>query len=311
MSIPADGPPAPDCAYYWQVALEVGAAEADVVSEALDALGAISISIESANDEDAFDVALPGEPRWRRQRLTALFPGETDSPSLTGRLTAQFPAHSFRLSRLADQDWERAWLAQFAPLKISQRLWVVPSWNAPPDPGAINLVIDPGLAFGTGTHATTRLCLQALDAMDLAGRTVLDYGCGSGILAIAALRLGAAGAVATDLDPRALETTRQNARINGCERTLRTAEPDRIGDVVGSHGADIVIANILAVTLVQLHRELLALLGGNGRILLSGILEDQAADVERAFAHCVRFERRSLDGWVLLEGTRHPVQADG
>ncbi len=286
---------------YLQVELTVDLDQGDEAADALATLGALSVTVESASDEAAFDVALPGEPRWVRQKLVGLFAPESDRDDLAAAISTALPGEEPVFSVLADRDWERAWLDQFSPIRIADGLWIVPSWIDPPEPGAVNLVIDPGLAFGTGTHPTTRLCLEALTQLDLADKRVLDYGCGSGVLAIAALRLGAAEAIATDLDPRALDATRANAEENRCGDRLLTMDPDSV-DRRYAGGVDVLIANILAGTLVELQDRLLALLKPGGVVLLSGILADQADAVRRCYgAHCV-LERRDLDDWVLLSG---------
>ena len=302
MSTSAVGVPVSESAYYWQITLEANAVDADRVTEVLDSLGALSISVESANDEDTFDAALPGEPQWQSQKLTALFDGTRSSLELTDALSTLLPGHPVTLGKLEDRDWERVWLEQFVPQKIRPGLWVVPSWAEAPEPDAVNLVIDPGLAFGTGTHPTTRLCLDALAGMTLGGRCVLDYGCGSGILAIGALRLGADHAIATDLDPRALEATVQNAVVNRCDADLQTLDPDSLVGMQPERRADILIANILADTLVELKPRLLSLLAPGGTILLSGILHHQADRVAEAFGDDFRFERRQQGDWMLLLG---------
>ncbi len=288
---------------FLQVSLELFREEAEHVVDTLDELGALSISIRSADDEDTYDEAFPGEPQWLQQSMVALFGPEIDLPDLEESLTRTLPGHVVRFSSLKDRDWERAWLDKFVPQRIVPGLWVVPSWLAPPEPDAVNLVIDPGLAFGTGTHPTTRMCLEYLVELDLAGKYVLDYGCGSGILSIAALKLGAANAVATDLDPRALETCLVNARVNQCSGKVIADFPENLEHSGKMVPADVVVANILGRTLLNLKDRLCASLAPRGTLLLSGFLTHQADAVEDAYQELVDFSRKEQSGWVLLTGT--------
>ncbi|KAA3634517.1 MAG: 50S ribosomal protein L11 methyltransferase, partial [Proteobacteria bacterium] len=196
-----------------QFSFDIPGERADAATELLEAMGSLAVSSLPREGEDRFDLAEPRLETWSLTRMTALFDDDADLPPAIDAVFRTFDVDpgSVEVERFEDRDWEREWLERFAPVRISDRLWICPSWRKPPDPGAVNVTLDPGLAFGTGTHATTTLCLQALAGLDLAHRTVLDFGCGSGILAIAALRLGAARALATDVDPRALDATRRNA----------------------------------------------------------------------------------------------------
>jgi ribosomal protein L11 methyltransferase len=202
---------------------------------------------------------------------------------------------------IADEDWVRATQAQFAPVRITQRLWIVPSWCAAPDPAAINVTLDPGLAFGTGTHPTTRLCLEWLAGELPANASLLDYGCGSGILAIAASMLGAARVTGVDIDAQAVLAARANAAANGVDAVF--ALPDGLG-AVGTF--DVVVANILANPLRLLAPALAVRTRPGGHIVLSGILGDQAAEVAAAYAPWFIIDRwKDDDGWVALAGERH------
>ena len=289
---------------YLQVTLNVAREAADQVTGALEELGALSVSIRGANDEDTFDEALPGAPRWAQQNLLALFGPDTDCPVLAEQLARTLPGHETGFAFLEDRDWERACLDDFVPQRIMPGLWVVPSWTAPPEPDAVNLVIDPGLAFGTGTHPTTRMCLEYLGGMNVAGKRILDYGCGSGILSIAALKLGAENAVATDLDPRALDSCLENARVNQCGGRLMAVSPENLTCADRKMSADIVVANILAPTLLTLRERLCEWLAPQGVLLLSGILAHQASEVEDAYRGSLEFTRKEQSGWVLLAGRR-------
>jgi len=290
------------------VTLTVNAACIEKLSDALLETGALAVDVADADAGTPRERALfdePGEtgaPAWELIRISALFAESVDvaaNVAIALGAAGLDPARGFEVSRIEDQDWVRATQSQFRPIQVSRRLWVVPSWHLPPDPSAINLTIDPGLAFGTGTHPTTRLCLAWLDANLRGGETVLDYGCGSGILAIAALRLGASNARGVDIDPAALLAARRNAMQNQV-----TVEFETAGCVV-TEPADIVLANILANPLKLLAPLLAHATRGGGRIVLSGILEPQAAEVRDVYREWFNMDAELNDeGWVLLSGTR-------
>ena len=271
---------------------------AERLANAMESSGALAVTLENAGEEDYYDTALPGEPLWALQRVTGLYPGDADADALARSLEEAFPGLKLHAGQLADQDWERSWLEHFHPVEVGRRLWVCPSWLEPVDEEAVNLRIDPGLAFGAGTHATTRLCLEYLSGMELDGLAVIDFGCGSGILAIAALLLGAQHATGVDVDPRALEASLENARRNGVEARFAVAEAE------GAEAADVVVANILAPTLVELAPLLTALVKPGGVLLLSGILEGQREEVESRFRRSFRFTCRQREEWLLLAGRR-------
>ncbi|HBO6416426.1 TPA: 50S ribosomal protein L11 methyltransferase, partial [Pseudomonas aeruginosa] len=192
-----------------QVRLAITPEQAETYEDALLEVGAVSVTFMDAEDQPIFEPDLGTTPLWSRTHLLALFEADTDETALLAHLAlltgGDLPEH--HVEEIADQDWERSWMDNFQPMRFGRRLWIVPSWHAAPEPDAVNLLLDPGLAFGTGTHPTTALCLEWLDGQELAGRQVLDFGCGSGILAIAALLLGAERAVGTDIDPQALEAS--------------------------------------------------------------------------------------------------------
>ena len=205
----------------------------------------------------------------------------------------------FRIEMLADNDWVRLTQSQFDPIRISQRLWIVPTWHPPSDPAAINITLDPGLAFGTGSHPTTRLCLRWLDANIRGGESVLDYGCGSGILAIAALKLGAASAIGVDVDTQAVQSSRDNAIAN------QVGAKFYLPDTAPKQQANIVIANILTNPLKMLAPLLAGAIQQGGRIVLSGILAEQAEDVMKIYAQWFNLEPPiTEDGWVCLSGVK-------
>lgn len=282
-----------------QVKYQVAADEAEALAALLDVNGALSVTLADAGDEPQYQADPQAAPLWQRTWVIGLYPDDADIAALSRIIRARWPVALAPpvTEPLADRQWERSWMEGFEAMRFGRRLWVVPHWLDEPDPTAVNVRLDPGLAFGTGTHATTALCLEWLDGRQLEGLRVLDYGCGSGILAIAALKLGAAAAWATDIDPRALEATRANAGQNGVGGRLRVMEPERI------HGlaADIVLANILAGPLIQLAPGLSALVSAGGSLVLSGLLEGQAAEVGRAYESWFDLEaRHAREQWALL-----------
>lgn len=278
------------------------------LSQALEDLGAVAVTLLDAEDQPLYEPR-PGEtPLWRRITLQALFPGEVDERGIVFGLSALQPgldlAH-VRVARLEDRDWTRAWMDDFHPMRFGRRLWIVPSGHSLPESAgdeAVELRLDPGLAFGTGTHATTAQCLEWLDGQALAGARVLDFGCGSGILAVAAAKLGAACVVAVDNDPQALTATATNAAANGVDDRVRALAADAWA---GAGDCDVVVANILANTLVALAPGLVRALRPGGRIALSGVLPGQDDEVVAAYAALgVGLDRGERDGWLLLHGSR-------
>jgi ribosomal protein L11 methyltransferase len=246
----------------------------------------------------------PGEtPLWQATRVTGLFAGDTDPDALRSAIDQALSTDSSRsltLERLEDRDWERAWLDRFQPMRFGRRLWICPSGHRVDANDAVVIDLDPGMAFGTGTHPTTALCLAWLDGVELAGKTVIDFGCGSGVLAIAALKLGARHAIAVDHDPQAVMATRDNAIRNGVADRLEVLHSDDLE----SPQADLVLANILANILIALAPRIGALVAPGGRLVLSGILADQADTVAQAYAGAIDFaEPQYREEWALLEGS--------
>lgn len=292
---------------FLQVSLRIGAADPTPYEEALFAAGALSVTLEDAGDNPVLEPAPGTTPLWPSVRLRALFESNADRDAIRATLAAlgeSAPEPQFEV--IEDRAWEREWLKDFRPMQFGTRLWVCPGGQLPTAPLAddesrVTLLLDPGLAFGTGTHPTTALCLEWLDAADLAGKRVLDYGCGSGILAIAALKLGAIEAVAVDIDEQALIATRENAARNDVESRLRIAGVDQIGEFA----PDIVLANILAEPLLELAPRFAEMLASGGRIVLSGVLVSQAADIARRYAPWFDIAPAALrDEWARLDGVR-------
>lgn len=287
-----------------QVTLPTDRDRAPLIEAALESAGALALTMSDAGDEPQLEPPLGATPLWSRVRVTALFPADPDTLGRVEGLAESLSDHLAgepQFERLADQPWERAWLDDFAPARFGRRLWVCPRGQPAGDPGAVVVQLDPGLAFGTGHHPTTALCLRWLDDAELTGKTVLDYGCGSGILAIAALRLGAARAVAVDHDPQALEATRANAAENGVGARLLACVP---GEQPPLH-PDVLLANILAGPLVDLAPGFGTAVLPGGLLALSGILADQAAEVAAAYKTDFVLDAPRLDGdWVLLSGRR-------
>ncbi len=287
-----------------QVRLAITPEQAETYEDALLEVGAVSVTFMDAEDQPIFEPDLGTTPLWSHTHLLALFEADTDETALLAHLQllcgGALPEH--QVERIEDQDWERSWMDGFQPMRFGRRLWIVPSWHAAPEPEAVNLLLDPGLAFGTGTHPTTALCLEWLDGQDLAGCRVLDFGCGSGILAIAALLLGAPQAVGTDIDPQALEASRDNANRNGIDPARF---PVYLPADLPQQPAEVVVANILAGPLVSLAPQIGALVKPGGRLALSGILAEQAEEVRAAYADAFDLDPTAVkDGWVRISGVK-------
>ncbi|ODT62883.1 MAG: ribosomal protein L11 methyltransferase [Nitrosomonadales bacterium SCN 54-20] len=298
------------------VIIKTDSMHVEALSDAMLALGALSTDIHDSAAGTEHEQPLFGEPGepiadiWLAPELTALFKGDTDISTVM-RAAAEavgLPAPpSYHIEYVEEQDWVRVTQSQFNPIRISSRLWVVPSWHEIPAPNAINLILDPGLAFGTGTHPSTQLCLEWLDENLGGGEDVLDYGCGSGILAIAALKMGAHHVVGIDIDPQAVEASRQNARLNQCAETEIAFHTQMAEQTDTERGgwADVVVANILANPLIMLAPILTHATRLEGHIALSGILAEQAEEVMQAYRQSFDMHiALNREGWVLLAGTR-------
>ena len=274
------------------------------LSDFLTELGALSVTYQDAGDQALFEPPVGETPLWSDTLLTGLFATEQDIDHIAAQLRDQAGPHihAMRTELLEDKDWVREWMDNYHPLQFGERLWVVPSHRSPPDPASINILLDPGLAFGTGTHPTTALCLRWLAAQDLRGLKVIDYGCGSGILAIAAAKLGAEDVLAIDNAPQALLATRANARKNVVEAYIKCQ---------GVHTAiagqsDLLLANILAGPLIELAPRFADLVRLGGRLVLSGILWEQAGQVSKAYQAWFDFDPVvSREDWVRLDAVRN------
>lgn len=287
---------------YIQLRFLVARDRADPLNEILDGLGALSVTWENAGEDAYFEAAYPREPDWRRVYVTGLFDASVDPGPLVADVNDRLGEQLIpEVKTLENRDWERAWMASFKPRRYGSDLWVCPSWAAPPDPDATNIMIDPGLAFGTGDHPTTGMCLAWIADEQWPGRIVLDYGCGSGILAIACLLRGAEHAWGVDVDPRALSASTLNAARNGVDARYEALAP---GEMPADLKADVVIANILSNVLIDLADVLARATRQGGRLLLTGILEAHADRVKEAFHPAFDLETLARDGWCLLIGRK-------
>ncbi|AYV38381.1 MULTISPECIES: 50S ribosomal protein L11 methyltransferase [Aeromonas] len=287
-----------------QIRINATAKTADKVSNMLLGRGAQAVTFMDAKDVPVYE-PMPGEtPLWGETEVMGLFDAETD-PAPTIAFFQQIFGENvgYKVEQLEDKDWVREWMDHFHPMQFGERLWICPSWRDVPNPDAVNVMLDPGLAFGTGTHPTTALCLQWLDGLDLTGKTVVDFGCGSGILGIAALKLGAARVIGIDIDPQAIQASRDNAARNGVADQIELYLPaDQPQDVE----ADVVVANILAGPL----RELAPLIAGHGKagslMALSGVLESQAPELETIYGQWFEMDPTAVkEEWCRLSGRKH------
>jgi ribosomal protein L11 methyltransferase len=284
------------------------ASRADPLCDALMAAGALSASIEDADagtPDERPQFGEPGSinsPGWDHSRVVALLEEDADVPALLAEASAAIGLSeplNYAVGTVADQNWVQLTQSQFDPIRVSERLWIVPSWHESPDPAAINLILDPGMAFGTGSHPTTRLCLEWLERTVSPSCSVLDYGCGSGILAIAAARLGAARVAGVDIDPQAVESARANAERNEVSALFAdSAEP-----VAGEY--DLVVANILSNPLRVLAPAICAHVRSGGCLALSGILREQAEEIIAIYAQWLPMEvADTREDWVCLSGVK-------
>jgi ribosomal protein L11 methyltransferase len=285
-----------------QLTIDIGGRNPEPYEDALFELGAVSVTLEDAADDPVLEPAPGATPLWPTVVVKAVFEAGSDADVIAAALAQVLPdAPAPRFEILPDKSWEREWLKDFRPMRFGRRLWVCPGGLPADDADAVRVELDPGLAFGTGTHPTTALCLTWLDAQDIAGQQLVDYGCGSGILAIAAAKLGAARVLAIDIDPQALLATRDNAARNDVgDKLAVTGDP-----ALDERSADLLLANILAGPLVDLAPRFARALRPGGRLALSGLLTDQADTVTAAYRPWFDIATTATrDGWALLAGQR-------
>ena len=269
--------------------------------------GAMVVTFEDVNDDPVYEPELNTTPLWNHTRVTGLFEADADieqiRPLIDEKATELNADLATKIEILEDKDWEREWMDSYHPIQFGERLWVCPSWREIPDPDAVNLVLDPGLAFGTGTHPTTALCLEWLDSLDCHNKTIIDYGCGSGILGIAGLLLGANNMVGIDIDPQAVQATQDNAERNKIDATrIEVKLPPYESDLQ----AEIVVANILAGPLAQLADTISALVATGGQLALSGILSNQAQEVIDAYSPWFTIESVvEKEDWIRIVATKN------
>lgn len=287
-----------------QLSIQTDKQHAASIEQALEAAGALSVTATDAADQPLLEPAPGKTPLWDQLILTGLFSMKTDCDAIKNQLTQSGLIDDSRhitIETLADQEWTRTWMEYFKPMPFGNRLWVCPEGYQPPCPDAVNMRLDPGLAFGTGTHPTTALCLEWLDSQSLQGCRILDYGCGSGILAIAALLLGANSAWCVDNDEQALTSTQSNATKNQVDDKTHICFPHALDPIQ----VDIVIANILAEPLLNLAPVLAKQVRAEGKLALSGILTEQSHEVEQCYRQWFDMKPAIIkDGWVLLQGSR-------
>ncbi len=286
-----------------QIRLNSTDRKAEQISDYLEEIGAVSVTFMDSQDTPIFE-PLPGETRlWGNTDVVALFDAETDMAQILRLLRQEKHLDentAYKIEQIEDKDWEREWMDNFHPMRFGKRLWICPSWREVPEPDAVNVMLDPGLAFGTGTHPTTALCLEWLDGLDLRGKTVIDFGCGSGILAIAALKLGAQSAVGIDIDPQAILASRNNAEQNGVADRLRLFLSD---EKPSDLKADVVVANILAGPLKELYPLISQLVKPHGVLGLSGILATQAESVCETYQQSFNLDAvQEREEWCRITG---------
>ena len=287
-----------------QLRINTSSEYAESVGDMLSANGSQAVTYVDAKDTPMYEPK-PGEIMlWPDTQVVGLFEADADMKSILQRLgkaKVLGPDFKYKLEPLEDKDWEREWMDNFHPMQFGERLWICPSWRDVPDPDAVNVMLDPGLAFGTGTHPTTALCLRWLDGIDMAGKTVVDFGYGSGILALAALKLGAERVVGVDIDPQALQATKENARRNGVEDRLDVYLPQDQPELE----ADVVMANILSGPLLELQSVITNYCKSKGLLVLSGILAEQVSKIEDAYSQDIVLEPSAIDGeWARVSGSK-------
>jgi ribosomal protein L11 methyltransferase len=288
-----------------QLRVRVEETLAPEVEQVLSDLGAVSVTLQDGEDQPVFQLDPGTTPIWQSTEVTALFEGAVELAGIVDGLRAQTnlpETHQIILETVEDQDWERVCMQDFKPMRFGERVWICPSWETPPVPDAVNILLDPGLAFGTGTHPTTALCLEWLDACPLQDKLLIDYGCGSGILAIAGILLGAREAIAIDNDPQAILATRSNRDLNGIDPARLSVH---LPDTTVHPSADVLVANILSGPLEQLTPVIATLVKPGGRLILSGVLSQQTESLMASYSPWFRMLPAVIrDEWVRVEGIR-------
>lgn len=295
-----------------QLKLEADNKRVEQIVQALDECGALSVTVEEKGDHAQFQEQTDTTVFWKHNHIVGLFPANANVGAIMQQIEQHIGASpAYSTNTLPDRDWELAWRSEYRPVQIDRKLWICPSWSTPPQPTANNVYIDPGLAFGSGAHPTTRLCLEWLAKRDIVDTDIIDYGCGSGILAIAALKLGAQRAWGIDNDPRALQVSQENAARNAVSQHYQSLAPESVPPGLQ---ADIVLANILAQPLIELAPRLIALVRNGGNLILSGLLVSQADAVCACYTHELAIEaqvqREDAQGyqWITLAmSKRHPA----
>lgn len=288
-----------------QLRLSADEDTAEKYSDWLMACGSQAVTFIDAKDTPIYE-PLPGDEvtYWSNTVVMGLYDASHDMDKVIAYLQSIHPDKTnmrYKLEQLEDKDWEREWMDNFHPMKFGERLWICPSWREVPEPDAVNVMLDPGLAFGTGTHPTTALCLTWLDGLDLTGKTVVDFGCGSGILSLAALKLGAEKVIGIDIDPQALQASKENAKRNQVENRLELFLPEDQPMLK----ADVVVANILAGPLRELAPVIIEYVGDNGLLALSGVLEEQAETLQKIYGQWCDMEPYQVkEEWVRLSGVK-------
>lgn len=291
---------------WWQLTVTCSRDELELTENTLLALGALSLTLGDAQDEPIYE-PLPGDtPLWSKSTVTGLFEQTRSLEDLYDELVRKLPDHlvaTIHREQLDDQVWERVFLDRYQPVRFGNRLWICPGWHDPPEPDACNVILDPGIAFGTGSHPTTALCLEFLDAHPPRNKDTMDYGCGSGILAIAAHKLGARSLRCIDIDEQALQATRNNAIRNDIDpESLNIAKPENTNQLP----VDYLMANILSGPLIDLEHHFSTWCRPGAQLMLSGILPEQATQVEQAYARHFRLDAvKILDGWCRITGIRN------
>lgn len=287
-----------------QLKIETTKTDAPQFEALLEDIGAAAVLMEDSADQPLLEPPPGAQPLWDATRVVGIFTVDSEIDAvieyLEGQLGQKLPPH--RVEVLEDKDWVRAWMDHYHPMRFGERLWVVPSWTPPPEPDAINMLLDPGLAFGTGTHPTTALCLEWLDSLDLKDKVIIDYGCGSGILAVAALLLGAKEAYCVDNDPQALTATRNNAAQNHVAERIHTFMPEDMPAIT----ADAIVANILAGPLAMLAPSLAAYSRPGTEIALSGIIQPQVEELKKVYGEWFDMDGLAIkeEDWCRLSGRR-------